>query len=122
MPNTRYKLWDDGALWHYEVLTGSGDRLRHGATTDMATSRAEAMRVSKRPAIADEIDTLERAHSAALFEEAEKAFMYATMQREVTDSEMLSYRSRLATSAVLVQRSRAALHRSKQLLRADIRA
>ena len=40
--NLKYRVWEEGGLWYWEVLTMRGARLRYGAADQRVAARTEA--------------------------------------------------------------------------------
>jgi hypothetical protein len=117
MIKLQYRVWPDGNLWHREVLTERGVRLRHGATDSTAKARAEAMSSGIDPATHVEIDTTELSRSAELLERAYRAFADAEVSFAGLEGRLLNLLEMRVRSTNLAKQSREALALSWRLLR-----
>src|SRR5262245_2887823 len=117
MSTLQYRIWRDGYLWHWEVLTDGGLRLRRGASDDMVKTRAEGMLAATHPAIHIEIDTIALSRSAELLEIAVRARAVAREWRETLEQDLPKLRNSCIVSEKMARTSRAALIGSRLMLR-----
>ena len=111
-----YRLCWDGNLWHWEVLTEAGAKLRRGASDDMARSRAEAMLAGMHPATRAEIQAIELRRLHERFEISKKACTVAHRVRAILEQDRQHLQEACALSKIMTNRSRAAITDSRQIL------
>jgi hypothetical protein len=110
--NLKYRVWEEGGLWYWEVLTMRGARLRYGAADRRIAARTEALLSAvDAPARCADQAALEASRLKALREQAHMAWSHAQQafgvalqaaQRSewfLVRSEALFSRSRVANSA-----------------------
>jgi hypothetical protein len=109
----QYRLWKDGGLWHWEVMTRHGVRVHHGACDDLVKSRTEALSVATRPATAATVEVLE--HDVDM-EACQRAFRNAREQSEQLFQDSLAFTRSCALSTALISKSKAAISESRQMI------
>jgi hypothetical protein len=66
MTGLSQRVWQEGLLWHWNVVTEWGERLTHGASTDILVSRAEALCKAIGPTAAEALFAAEHERLARL--------------------------------------------------------
>jgi hypothetical protein len=117
MITLQYRVWLDGNLWHWEVLTEQGVRLSHGATNAKARATADAMSAGMHPENHVEIDTIELSRSAKRAEIALRALADAEAERLRLERLRPHLEGLHIRSVNMAQQSRTAVSSSWRLLR-----
>ena len=112
----QYRVWKDGGLWHWEVMTRHGVRIHHGACDDWVNSRVEAVLVATRPETAAVVEDLEHDQFVLCMHASEQALRHSLGWSDLLFRDTLAFARSYEVSKALASKSRAAIRESRQML------
>lgn len=118
MRGIKYSVQHKAGLWHWRVFGERGDQLGHGATDSGVLSRAEAINFATDPARIKDLERVDRHHLEVVRAKSHQALVDSRTLAAVTASELDALHARHAATMTAVGRSREAIARTRQVLRA----
>ena len=117
MSKLGYSIWEEGGLYHWALHVRRGPVCGHGAATDLALARAEAVDFGLDPARAEDIAHVEQRRREELQRRANSAWADVDQRITIANSRVADWKARCAVSRALVEKSKMAIGQTRQLLR-----